>query len=64
MSKQIFAKEYEEYLITGKEEALNSLVNGSVAKDYILLVRKLLNEEFTEKSKDFSIEFQKTKDIG
>ena len=47
MPKQIFAKEYEEYLITGKEEVLNSLPSGSIEKEYFILIRKLLNEELT-----------------
>ena len=47
MPKQIFAKEYEEYLITGKEEALNSLASGSIEKEYFILIRKLLNEDLT-----------------
>ena len=47
MPKQIFAKEYEEYLITGKEEALNSLPSCSIEKEYYIIIRKLLNEELT-----------------
>jgi len=47
MPKYIFAKEYEEYLITGKEEALNSLASGSIEKEYFTIIRKLLNEELT-----------------
>jgi hypothetical protein len=47
MPKQIFAKEYEEYLITGKEEALNSLASGSIEKEYFTLIRRLLKEELT-----------------
>ena len=47
MPKQIFAKEYEEYLITGKEEALNSLASGSIEKEYFLIIRKLLKEDLT-----------------
>ena len=41
MPKQIFAKEYEEYLITGKEESLNSLASGSIEKEYFIIIRKL-----------------------
>ena len=48
MAKQIYAKEYEDYLITGKEDSLNSLVNGSIEKDYFILIRKLLNENLTK----------------
>jgi hypothetical protein len=47
MPKQIFAKEYEEYLISGKEEVLNSLPSGSIEKEYFILIRKLLKEELT-----------------
>ena len=47
MPKQIFTKEYEEYLITGKEEALNSLASGSIEKEYFLIIRKLLKEDLT-----------------
>ena len=47
MPKQIFAKEYEEYLITGKEEALNSLASGSIEKEYFLIIRKLLKEDLS-----------------
>ena len=47
MPKQIFAKEYEEYLITGKEEALNSLPSGSIEKEYFIIMKKLLNEDLT-----------------
>ena len=47
MPKQIFAKEYEEYLISGKEEVLDSLPNGSIEKEYFILIRKLLKEELT-----------------
>ena len=47
MPKQIFAKEYEEYLISGKEESLNSLASGSIEKEYFIIIRKLLKEELT-----------------
>ena len=47
MPKQIFSKEYEEYLITGKEEAINSLASGSIEKEYFILIRKLLKEDLT-----------------
>ena len=49
MPKYIFAKEYEEYLISGREEALNSLASGSIEKEYFVLIRKLLNEELSPK---------------
>ena len=48
MTKQIYAKEYEDYLITGKEESLNSLVSSSIEKDYFLLIRRLLKEDLTK----------------
>ena len=47
MAKQIFAEEYEKYLLTGKEEVLNSLSNNSIEKEYFFLIRKLLNQELT-----------------
>ena len=47
MPKQIFAKEYEDYLITGKEDALNSLASGSIEKEYFIIMRKLLKEDLT-----------------
>ena len=46
---QIFTKEYEEYLITGNEEPINTLANGSVEKEYFILIRKLLKEKLTPK---------------
>ena len=47
MPKQIFSKEYEDYLITGSEESINSLPNGSIEKEYFILIRQLLKEELT-----------------
>ena len=47
MPKQIFAKEYEDFLISGKEEALNSLASGSLEKEYFIIIRKLLKEDLT-----------------
>ena len=52
MPKQIFAKEYEEYLISGNEEVLNSLPSGSIEKEYFIIMRKLIKEGLTS-------EFQK-----
>ena len=49
MSKSIYAKEYEDYIITGKEESLNSLVPTSIEKEYFTLIRRLLNEDLTPK---------------
>ena len=45
--KQIYAKEYEDYLITGNESSLNSLINGSIEKDYFFLIKRVLNEKYT-----------------
>ena len=49
MPKGIFAKEYEDYLITGNEEALNSLASGSIEKEYFFIMKKLMNEDLTTK---------------
>ena len=45
---KLFAKEYEEFLITGSESACNSLPNGSVEKEYFFIIRQLLKEDFSE----------------
>ena len=45
---KLFAKEYEEFLITGNESACNSLPNGSIEKDYFFIIRQLLKEEYSE----------------
>ena len=37
MSSQIYAKEYEDYLISGNEDSINTLPNGSIEKDYFLM---------------------------
>ena len=47
MSKQLFAKEYEDFLLTGKEDTINSLPSGSLEKKYFLLIRQLLEEDLT-----------------
>ena len=47
MSKQLFAKEYEDFLLTGKEDTINSLPSGSEEKKYFLLIRQLLKEDLT-----------------
>ena len=47
MPKQLFAKEYEEYLITGNEECINSLPSGSIEKEYFLIIRQLLKEDLS-----------------
>ena len=46
-TNQIYAKEYEDYLITGDESSLNSLINGSIEKDYFFLIKRVLNEKYT-----------------
>ena len=49
MSKRkIFAKEYEDFLIKGTEDACNSLPNGSLEKEYFIILRKLLKEEYSQ----------------
>ena len=47
MSKQLFTKEYEDYLITGSEESINSLPSGSLEKEYFQIIRQLLKEDLT-----------------
>jgi len=47
MPKQIFTKEYEDYLISGSEESINSLPSGSLEKEYFMLIRQLLKEDLT-----------------
>ena len=59
MSDLIYAKEYEDYLITGKEESLNSLIPGGIEYEYIKLIKSLLNENFTEELKQKINEFIK-----
>jgi len=49
MSKRkIFAKEYEDFLIKGTEDAWNSLPNGSLEKEYFIIIRKLVKEEYSQ----------------
>ena len=47
MSKQLYTKEYEDFLITGSEESINSLPSGSIQKEYFLIIRQLLKEDLT-----------------
>ena len=47
MSKQLFTKEYEDFLITGSEESINSLPSGSIQKEYFLIIRQLLKEDLS-----------------
>ena len=49
MSKgKIFAKEYEDFLIQGSEDFCNSLPNGSLEKEYFIIIRRLVKEEFSQ----------------
>ena len=45
--REIFAKEYEQFLINGDETACNSLPNGSLEKEYFFLIRQILKEEYS-----------------
>ena len=47
MPKLLFSKEYEDYLITGSEDSINSLPSGSLEKEYFLIIRQLLKEDLT-----------------
>ena len=47
MPKQLFTKEYEDYLISGSEESINSLPSGSLEKEYFQIIKQLLKEELT-----------------
>ena len=51
-NNQIYSKEYEQYLITGKESSLDPLINGSIEKDYFFLIKKLFNEKYTKELKE------------
>ena len=57
MPKQLFAKEYEDYLITGSEDSINALPSGSIEKEYFQIIRQLLkdelNPELEKKINDF-----------
>ena len=44
--REIFAKEYEEFLINGDETACNSLPNGSLEKEYFFLIRQILKQKY------------------
>ena len=49
MSKgKIFAKEYEDFLIKGSEDVCNSLPNGSLEKEYFIIIRQLVKEEYSQ----------------
>ena len=52
MPKQFFAKEYEDFLITGNEESINSLPSGSLEKEYFMLIRQLLKEDLIPELED------------
>ena len=63
MSKgKIFAKEYEDFLIKGSEDVCNSLPNGSLEKEYFIILRKLLKEELDKKIKAFMHNFNLNED--
>jgi len=47
MPKQLFTKEYEDFLISGSEESINSLPSGSLEKEYFQIIRQLLKEDTT-----------------
>ena len=51
MSSQIYAKEYEDYLITGKEDCLSTLIPGSLEEKYYHIIQKILKEKYTDKLK-------------
>ena len=49
MSSTIYAKEYEDYLITGNVDSLKSLLpGGSIEERYALLSRRIVNEPLTK----------------
>ena len=64
MSKQLFTKEYEDYLITGNEDSINSLPSGSIEKEYFQIIRQLLkddlNPELDKKIDSFIDKIQET----
>ena len=64
MSKQLFTKEYEDYLITGSEDSINSLPSGSIEKEYFQIIRQLLkddlNPELEKKIDSFIDKIQET----
>ena len=47
MPKQLFFFFFEDYLITGSEESINSLPSGSLEKEYFTIIRQLLKEDLT-----------------
>ena len=47
MSNQLFTKEFEDYLITGSEESINSLPCGKPEKEYFFILKKLQKEKLT-----------------
>ena len=48
MSSTIYAKEYEDYLITGNVDSLKFLLPGSIEERYALLSRRIVNEPLTK----------------
>ena len=47
-NRKIFAKEYEDFLIKGSEDVCNSLPNGSLEKEYFIIIRQLVKEEYSQ----------------
>ena len=47
----IYAKEYEDFLISGKEESLKTLIPDSIEYRYIKLIQKILKYEFSKELK-------------
>ena len=45
---EIYAKEFEDYIITGNEDCLKTLIPGSVEHRYAMLCRKIIKEEYNE----------------
>ena len=48
MSSTIYAKEYDDYLITGNVDSLKFLLPGSIEERYALLSRRIVNEPLTK----------------
>ena len=45
----IYAKEYEDFLITGNEDTLKTLIPGSIEQRYAQLCRKIIKEDYSKK---------------
>ena len=48
MSSTIYAKKYEDYLITGNVDSLKNLLPGSIEERYAFLSRRIVNEPLTK----------------